>query len=110
MAKKNDIKSGLESVLNQEGEKILKRQPFAGRPGRPTRGDTRVRAHESSVYTSLYLNRENYEKLREIARINGLTNKDLLDAAIRKYIELYEEKYGPVEVARESRISADSLV
>ena len=110
MAKKNDIKSGLTDMLNQEEEKILTRQPFAGRPGRPPRGDTRVRSRESSCYTSLYLEREPYEKIREIARINGLSNKDLLNAAIRKYVKLYEAKHGPVEIQRESKISADSLV
>lgn len=110
MAKKNDIKNGLTDMLNAEGEKILTRKPFAGRPGRPARGDARVRSHDVNCYTSLYLERESYDKLREIARLNGLSKSELVNAAVKKFIELYEAKHGPVEVQRESNISAESLV
>ena len=110
MAKKEDLKNGLSNVLNNESANVQTRQPFGGNPGRPQRGDTRTRAHENACYTSLYLEKEPYEKLREIARRNGLSNKELLSAAIKKYIELYEAKNGPVEIPRESKISAESLI
>lgn len=110
MSSKKNIREGLADVLNTEAEKIQTRKPFAGRPGRPSREEGRIRAHEKACYTSLYLDREAYEKLREIARRNGLSNKELLDAAIKKYVELYEAKHGPVETSRESNISAESLI
>ncbi len=110
MAKKQDLLENITDVLENEGEKIQSRKPFNGKPGRPARGDNRERAKSVHCYTSLMLEKLPYEKLREIARINGLSYKDLVNASIRKFVELYEAKHGPVETSRESNISAESLI
>lgn len=62
------------------------------------------------TYTSLMLDMELYNKIREIAKINRLPYNELMDSAMRKFIELYEAKNGPVDLAGESNISADSLI
>lgn len=84
----------------------LERRSLAGR--KPSWDRERLTANRT--YTSLSLDSESYSKIREIARINGLPYKDLIDAAMRKFVELYEERHGPVVISGEPRISADSLV
>ena len=61
-------------------------------------------------YTSLHIEPGVYEQLREIARRNRLTYTEVVNAAFRKYVELYEARHGSLETPRESNISADSLV
>lgn len=118
MSKPTNIRDNVETMFNEPRRKQPKKpapveqtesaaEPRKGSaPARPARG----RIGSAPKYTSLAVDASLYEKLREIARINGLTYSDLVNAAMRKYIELYEEKYGPVEPPRESRISADSLI
>ena len=61
-------------------------------------------------YTSLYLDSDLYEQVREIAKHNSLSYTEVIKAAMRKYVELYDAKNGPIEPVRESKISADSIV
>jgi hypothetical protein len=77
--------------------------------GRPRKGDNRPRMLETNKRTSLTVDKELYATLCQIAYDNGLSIKDVMNAALRKYISLYEAKHGPVTL-RESHISADSLV
>jgi predicted DNA-binding ribbon-helix-helix protein len=95
-----------------DGEQMIsaQEQERRSRSGRRATGDTSPRAAATEIKTSLSVDTELYDVLREIARRNGLPYKDLINACIRKYIELYEAKNGPVVLPRESRISADSLV
>ena len=77
--------------------------------GRPRKGDNRPRMLETNKRTSLTVDKDLYATLCQIAYDNGLSIKDVMNAALRKYISLYEAKHGPV-TRRESHISADSLV
>lgn len=128
MAKKQDLIDGFESRIKDTVRNDKKPAPrnASGRPadkpvsaqelerrsrvGRKSAGSTESRLGDARTYTSLRINAEQYEKLREIARRNGLPYCDLIDAAIRKFVEQYEAKHGQVEVSRESHISAESLI
>ena len=111
------IKSGSPSVNKTKNEKHSGEQTLSAqekerrsRSGRRPTSDNSPRVTDTYAYTSLALHNETYEKIREIARRNGLPNRDLVNAALRKYVELYEAKNGPIEPSRESKISADSLI
>lgn len=123
MAKKEDLLHGLDNLLDGAPKRRQREAPAGGeqmisgqererrsRSGRKAAGDNRERLTANLSYTSLAIDKQLYAKLRQIARDNELPYKDLLNAAIRKYIELYEEKYGPVEISPESSKSADSLI
>lgn len=97
------IPVSVETISAQERER-------RSRTGRRKAGDNSPRATDVYAYTSLALDNDLYEKIREIARRNGLPYKDLVNAAMRKYIDLYEAKHGAIVVPRESNISADSLI
>lgn len=125
MAKKSDLKTSF-------GERIKSGRPTSARPiekdntdeqmisaqdrerrsryGRKKSGDNSLRATDAYCYTSLALNLDLYNKVREIARRNALPYRDIINAAISKYIELYEAKNGVIKTPRESKISADSLI
>lgn len=126
MAKKENLKNGFGSLL-QKGNTITKdktsvnnstseqtisaqEQERRRRAGRHKAGDGSKRSMESYAYTSLALEIDAYEKIRQIASLNGLPYRDIINAALRKYVELYEAKHGPVQTPRESNISADSLI
>lgn len=78
--------------------------------GRISSGDSRPRLTNNYQFTSFAVDREQYELIREIARRHGLSYKEVVDAAFKKYIELYEAKNGPIKIVRESNIRADDLV
>lgn len=129
MAKKEDLMSGFGTRIS-EGSPTLRKPPVApadgersgereisgqererrSRTGRRPAADNSRRVTESYTYTSLALDDELYEKIREIARRNSLPYRDIINASLRKFIELYELKNGKISTSRESRISADSLV
>ncbi len=129
MAKKEDLMTGFGTRIS-EGSPALRKSSTApddgersgerktddqererrSRTGRRSTEDTSRRVTESYTYTSLALDDNLYEKIREIARRNSLPYRDIINAALRKYIELYEAKNGPLSTSRESRISADSLI
>ncbi len=119
MNSKDDMIQGLDNLLENKTQKTEKtastepskqEQERRSRTGRPQNGDNRKRLTKEYAYTSLAIDKDLYAKLRKIAFDNGLPYKDLLDAAIRKYIELYEAKHGPVQTSSELKISADSLI
>lgn len=127
------IRTGLEDLLSKPGRKNDPPQVTQSSPvneadpeqmehllsvpdaearlsaGRPRKGDNRPRMLETNKRTSLTVDKELYGTLCQIAYDNGLNIKDVMNAALRKYISLYEAKHGPV-TRRESRISADSLI
>ena len=100
---KKDKKPLAEPISEQERVR-------RSRAGRKKAGSTETRLGDTMTFTSLRLHTETYNKIREIARRNGLPYCDLINAAIRKFIELYEAKNGVIELPRESNISADSLI
>lgn len=122
MATKKAFTQDLGKLLGNKSEKVQKTENAKKRIGEQTENDeqnTESLKTEHSVrkplrarrmFTSLSLDVELYEKIREIARVNKLQYNEILDSAMRKYIELYEVKNGPVEIVRESNISADSLI
>lgn len=128
MAKRQDLIDGFQSRLKETSKNDKKPAPRKtdgqpdGKPlstqeierrsrvGRKGAGNAESRLGDARTYTSLRINAEQYEKLREIARRNGLPYCDLIDAAIRRFVEQYEVKHGQVEVSRESHISAESLI
>jgi hypothetical protein len=78
--------------------------------GRRPKGDTRPRATDAYAYTSLALDMDAYEKIRQIAIRNGFAIREIVNSALRLYIGAYEAKHGEIISPRESRISADSLI
>lgn len=129
MAKKEDLKNGFlkriengspspktdqspGNVEREIGEHTISAQERErrSRSGRKRVGDTSARLTDSYEYTSLALDVNLYEKIREIGKRNGLPYRDIVNAALRKYIELYEDKNGPVTVSGEAKISAESLI
>ena len=125
MAKKEDLMNGFGQRINK-GAAPAAKEPEPGtvpspkinpqeaerrsRVGRKKSWDTSPRLTDSYNYTSLALNEEIYKKIREIAVRNALPIRDIVNAALSKYVELYEAKHGPITPSRESHISADSLV
>ena len=102
-AKPVETNNGEQMISAQEAER-------RSRTGRKPSWDKSKRLKEQSSYTSLSLDGELYDKIREIARVNALPYKDIVNAALAKYIELYEAKNGPIIMPRESNISAASLI
>lgn len=118
MAKKEDILKGAAGILQERTSKPSGKvvKPSSEREQKENKSTSHdstkpaARVQARRKYTSLCIDQDAYEKLREIARRNQLTYNEILDAAIRKYVSLYEAQYGVVELSRESKISADSLV
>lgn len=118
MGKKEDILKGAAGILQERASKPSGKvvEPSSEREQKENAGTSRTPAKPAArvwanrKYTSLCIDQDAYEKLREIAHVNNLSLSDLVDAAIRKFVSLYEAQYGVVELSRESKISADSLV
>lgn len=117
MGNKEDMKNGLENLLSQNktSKKKDKRpsrmmevqdEPKSNRPGRKSRME-QITSNE--MRTSLVIDRFLYQQMCQIAVSNNLTYKDVMNAAMRNYIERYEKKHGPITV-QESNISADDLI
>ena len=117
MADKEKLMKGLDDLLEKKPSQKRKEDEAGAREaahrngvGRPRKGDNRERLSTTNMYTSLSLDKETYGKIRIIAQINNLSIREVMDAALRKYIGLYEAAHGEVVTPRESKISADSLV
>lgn len=81
MAKKEDLKSGLESLLG----------------GGITKPSVKVElVNDNYARTSLIVNQDKYAKLKEIAFNKNLTIKDVLEVAMDMLIEKYEKKNGTI--------------
>lgn len=117
MGNKEDIRSGLKDLLGKKPD-APKKDKKAGRMQdiEPETVSSRLgrksRMNEMStneMRTSLVIDRTLYQQLCQIAVANNLTYKDVMNAAMRLYIDKYEKKHGPITV-RESNISADELI
>lgn len=94
--------AAVEQQIEQERREYTHR-------GRPRKGDVKPILSDTHCVTSLTLDRVTYNKICAVARLNGLSYRELVDAIFAKWVETYEQKHGPI-TARESKISADELV
>jgi len=99
-----------QSQISETGPVSRQELERRSRTGRRPSGDTRERLTDDRMYTSLSLDEDAYTKIRLIARLNGQPYRDLVNATLRKYVELYEKRHGPVEQVKKPEISADSLI
>ena len=115
MGNKEDMKAELTKLLNKKAEPIRKKrqEPLPAtdlteekRPGRQSRPENRM---VKEIRTSLVINRNLYQVINQIAIMNNLTIKEVMNAAMKLYIDRYEQKNGPI-TSRESKISADELI
>ena len=104
MAKDNNLKDGLDALFGSAPrasgtETTEKPQPSTtGRRGRPHKDDSNSFYAKTKVKTSLQLETDQYEKVKTIARENGMNINEVVHAALKGYISRYEEKYGPIHV------------
>lgn len=121
MSDKKSLSAGFGNLLDRRpvqkpasrpaGDEITEQEKERrSRAGRHRNGDSREKLTANIMYTSLAIDKDLYAKIRAIAQANGLPYKDLINASLSKYIELYEKKHGAVDVTRESNISAASLI
>lgn len=126
MGNKEELKSDLTQLLTASNKKTKKsrlanfpeenhtedtnasqeQNTDAKRPGRKARLE---KIGYNDFRTSLNIDRNLYQSINQIAVCNGLTCKDVMNAAMRLYIEQYEKKNGPL-TPRQSKISADELI
>ena len=129
MAKKEDLMSGFVRRIEEgtptpskvvesakpafrsgERKELTPQQKKRMRDGKKNVSTGGMPARSNYLYTSLALDADLYEKIRQIADANGLIYRDVINAALELYIERYEAKNGPVETLQESKISAKSLI
>lgn len=96
-------------ITDEEYEILEERQSQrrAFLTGRRRKDDTRELASKDDVRTSLLLNKQQYDIVREIALREGMTIKDLIYAMFQLGIDRYEEKHGKVEVRQQKNEKKD---
>lgn len=130
MTQKNDMKKGLDDLLAAPGKKqkpvskpskeITADEQFEsikiehnpvrrGRPAKTEQPNGRDSLTTQFRRTSLMVNKELYKKISTIASINSLSVSEVINASLKLYITMYENKHGEI-TPRESNISADSLI
>lgn len=103
--KEDNIETGLNALFNSRSEKPSEERPQSSFTlhghGRPRKEDSA----DSAKYmrTSLIVNKETYDKLREIALIESITLKDMIHFSFELAIEKYEAKNGKVEIANRDK-------
>ena len=102
--KENKIQEGASSLFNgdkaQDPERVKSHRKFflTGRRGKDPSADDK-----GEVRTSFMLNRNQYDKVREIAMREGITIKELVYSMLELAIEKYERKHGQVVVTKGDR-------
>ena len=99
--KENKIQEGASSLFNREVNRssdVIKSQRKFFLTGRRCK-DT-VKADKGEIRTSFMLNRNQYDKVREIAIREGITIKELVCSMLELAIEKYERKHGQVVVTK----------
>lgn len=109
MASKEDLKAGLTDLLSSRGTTKKNEQSSAAPVKMPVKKTRIENVSSNDQRTSLVIDKYLYRQIVQIAMDNGLTNKDVMNAAMRSFIERYEEKHGPLTLP-ESNISADELI
>lgn len=77
--------------------------------GRPRKDSQQTKLGNSEVARTVKIDRELYDKIIHIADSNIVNIKDIVNVALRNYVEKYEQKHGTITL-RESNISAESLI
>lgn len=81
--------------LREELKNRLQRKKMVGR-GRPRKNDQLGRPTDGYDRTSLIINKAKWAKIKEIAFIETLTMKEIVELALDLVIERYESKHGAV--------------
>lgn len=81
----------LREVLRER----LRQKRLIGR-GRPRKNDQLGRRMDGYDRTSLIINKEKWAKIKEIAFIETLTMKEIVELALDLVIERYESKHGEI--------------
>lgn len=101
--KDNKIHEGASSLFvggkpdNVDSERIKSQRKFF-RTGR--RSKVPLEGDKTEIRTSFMMNRDLYDKVREIAVREGMTIKDLVYSMLELAIEKYENKHGKVVVSK----------
>lgn len=104
MKQDNNIETGINALFGGKSEKSQQ----TDMPRITLHGHGRPRRDEASnvtnwMRTSLIVNKDVYDKLREIAVRESITLKDMIHFSFELAIEKYEQKNGKVELAPRSR-------
>ena len=89
-----------DEKLRADLKERLRVKRLIGR-GRPRKNDQLGRRPDGWERTSLIINKEKWEKIKEIAFRETLTLKEIIDLALGGVIERYEAKHGEIIPAKE---------
>ena len=85
-----------DEELRRELERRLYRKRLIGK-GRPRKGSTAAKPSDGYSRTSLIIPLAQWEKIREIALLETLRLKDIVELAFDMVIERYESKHGEIK-------------
>ena len=89
----------INSIEDEELREVLRerlrQKRLIGR-GRPRKNDQLGRRMDGYDRTSLIINKEKWAKIKEIAFIETLTMKEIVELALDLVIERYESKHGEI--------------
>lgn len=89
------INSVEDEELREELRERLRQKRLIGR-GRPRKNDQLGRRMDGYDRTSLIINKAKWAKIKEIAFIETLTMKEIVELALDMVIERYESKHGEI--------------
>ena len=89
------INSVEDEELREELRERLRQKRLVGR-GRPRKNDQLGRRMDGYDRTSLIINKAKWAKIKEIAFIETLTMKEIVELALDMVIERYESKHGKI--------------
>lgn len=106
MKQENNIETGINALFSGKAEQS--QQNEKPRTSITLHGHGRPRRDEAPddtnwMRTSLIVNKDVYDKLREIAVRESITLKDMIHFSFELAIEKYEQKNGKVELAPRSK-------
>ena len=96
------INSVEDEELREELRERLRQKRLVGR-GRPRKNDQLGRRMDGYDRTSLIINKAKWAKIKEIAFIETLTMKEIVELALDMVIERYESKHGEIIPAPERK-------
>lgn len=89
------INSVEDEELREELRERLRQKRLIGR-GRPRKNDQLGRRMDGYDRTSLIINKEKWAKIKEIAFVETLTMKEIVELALDMVIDRYESKHGEI--------------
>lgn len=114
MADRKEISAGIDALLGG-GVPTSRTRQAPQETASPAKENPRNLGHsgrspiKNRYPTSLVVDRDKYDKVKQIAIDNGLNINEVVDAAFELFVEEYEKRHGEI-TSRESRISARDLV